>query len=258
MPTSSASSGPKMVRGLQERAARALPAERVEHIGGWWLRYAPSSSWWAGTVLPHADAGPGELVRRVVDAEKFYARHGVTARFQISPQVCPGGLGTLLAERGYHRESPMSLRVASTASVLGQAPTSSLRIEVNNLPTDAWFEVWHAVHGHGGDTRSEREMLDRVDRPCAYACAMSGGDLVAVGRAVADTGWAGVFGMATLSGARGKGAARNVLAALADWAGGQAADRMYLQVERDNMPALRLYERTGFSEVSGYHYRAAA
>jgi len=29
-------------------------------------------------------------------------------------------------------------------------------------------------------------------------------------------------------------------------------------VERDNMPALRLYERTGFSEVSGYHYRAAA
>ena len=258
MPASSASSGPEMVRGLQERAARALPAERIEHIGGWWLRYAPSSSWWAGTVLPHADAGPGELVRRVVDAEKFYARHAVTARFQISPQVCPGRLGTLLAERGYRRESPMSLQVASTASVLGQAPTSSLRVEVNDLPTDAWFEVWHAVHGHGGDTRSEWEMLDRVDRPCAYARAMSGGDVVAVGRAVADTGWAGVFGMATLSGARGRGAARNVLAALADWAGGNAAGRMYLQVERDNTPALRLYERTGFSEVCGYHYRAAA
>ena len=116
----------------------------------------------------------------------------------------------------------MSLQVASTASVLGQAPTSSLRVEVNDLPTDAWFEVWHAVHGHGGDTRSEWEMLDRVDRPCAYACA------------------------------------RNVLAVLADWVGGNAAGRMYLQVERDNTPALRLYERTGFSEVCGYHYRAAA
>ena len=221
-------------------------------------RTRSSSSWWAGTVLPHADAGPGELVRRVVDAEKFYARHGVTARFQISPQVCPRRLGTLLAERGYRRVSPMSLQVASTASVLGHAPTSSPRIEVNDLPTDAWFEVWHAVHGHGGDTRSEWEMLDRVDRPCAYACAMSGSDVVAVGRAVADTGWAGVFGMATLPGVRGRGAARNVLAALADWAGGHAADRMYLQVERDNMPALRLYERTGFTEVCGYHYRAAA
>ncbi len=117
-----------MVRGLQERAARALPAERVEHIGGWWLRYAPSASWWAGAVLPHADAGPGELVRRVADAEKFYARHGVTTRFQISPQLCPGRLGTLLAERGYRCESPMSLQAASAASVLGQAPASSLRI----------------------------------------------------------------------------------------------------------------------------------
>ncbi|MQA27944.1 MAG: GNAT family N-acetyltransferase, partial [Micromonosporaceae bacterium] len=70
-------------------------------------------------------------------------------------------------------------------------------------------------------------------------------------------GWAGVFGMATLPEARGKGAARDVLAAVADWAGAHRADRMYLQVERDNIPALRLYERTGFSEICGYHYRTA-
>jgi N-acetylglutamate synthase len=49
-----------------------------------------------------------------------------------------------------------------------------------------------------------------------------------------------------------------MLAALADRAGTHEADRMYLQVERDNKPALRLYERTGFSETCGYHYRAAA
>ena len=76
MPASSPSSGPEMVRCLRERAARALPGERVKNIGGWWLRYAPSSAWWAGTVLPHAYAGPGELVRMVADAEKFYARQG--------------------------------------------------------------------------------------------------------------------------------------------------------------------------------------
>jgi hypothetical protein len=37
------------------------------------------------------------------------------------------------------------------------------------------------VHGHGGDTRSEWEVLDRVDRPCAYAGAIGGSDGVAVG-----------------------------------------------------------------------------
>ena len=257
MPARSATSSPEMVRGLQERAARALPAEHVEHVGGWWLRHTPSCAWWAGTVLPHGDAGRAELVHRVVGVEKFYAGYNAAARFQISPQACPGDLDTLLAERGYRRDSPMSLQIAPTARVLEQAPTGSLRVRLDDHPTSAWFEVWHAVHGHGGDARFEWDMLGRVERPSAYVSAMSGDDVIAVGRAVADNGWAGVFGMATLPQARGKGAAHTVLAALADWASAHEADRMYLQVECDNIPAFRLYDRTGFGEVCAYHYRIA-
>lgn len=253
----SAMSSSETVRGLQERAARALPAEHVEDFEGWWLRHTLTGAWWAGTVLPHGDARPGELVRRVARAEEFYAGHGATARFQISPGACPEELDTVLAERGYRRESLISLQVASTARVLQQAPAGSPRVRLADRLTPAWFDVWNAVHGHGGDSRSEWDMLDRVERPSAYASALIGEDVVAVGRAVADNRWAGVFGMATLLQARGKGAARMVLAALAGWAGAHKADRMYLQVERDNLPALRLYERTGFSEICGYHYRTA-
>jgi GNAT superfamily N-acetyltransferase len=246
-------SSSETVRGLQERTARALPAEHIEDVEGWWLRHAPSCSWWVGTVLPHGDATPGGLVRRVVGAEEFYAGRGAPARFQISPGACPDGLDRVLAERGYRRQTLMSLQAASTAHVLERASSASPRVRLDDRPTRAWFDVWHAVHG--GDSRSERDMLDRVEPPGAYACAVIGEDVVAVGRAVADNGWAGVFGMATLPEARGKGAAREVLAALAGWAGANEADRMYLQVERDNIPALRLYERTGFSEICGYHYR---
>jgi N-acetylglutamate synthase len=246
-----------MVRGLQERAARALPAEHVEDLDGWWLRHAPGYAWWVGTVLPHGDARPGELVRRVAGAEEFYARHGAAARFQISPGACSEGLDAALAERGYRRQSLVSLQVASTARVLEQAPAGSLRIRLDDRPTRAWLEIWNAVHGRGGAWRCESDMLDRVRQPCAYACAMIGDDVAAAARAVADTGWAGVFSMATRPEARGKGAARTMLAALADWAGAHGADRMYLQVERANVPALRLYGRTGFSEFCGYHYRTA-
>jgi N-acetylglutamate synthase len=253
----SAPSSSDLVRGLQERAARALPAEHVEDVAGWWLRHAPCCSWWVGTVLPHGDARPGDLGRRVVGAEEFYAGHSAAARFQISPGACPEGLDAVLAERGYRRQSPVSLQVASTARVLEQAPTGALRVRWDDRPTPAWFDIWHAVHGHDGDPRAEWDMLARVDAPSTYVSAMVGNDVVAVGRAVADTGWAGVFGMAVLPEARGKSAARKVLAALADWAGAHEADRMYLQVERDNMPAARLYERTGFSEICRYHYRTA-
>ena len=101
-------------------------------------------------------------------------------------------------------------------------------------------------------------MLRRVDRPSAYASVLTGTDVIAVGRAVTETGWAGVFGMATLPPARGRGAARHVLAALARWAADHGAAHMYLQVEGDNTPARRLYERAGFTELCRYHYRTAA
>ena len=247
-----------MVRALQERAARALPAEHVKDVQGWRLRHDPRCAWWVGTVLPHGAVRPGQLVHMVARAEEFYASHSAVARFQISPGACAEGLDALLAERGYHRQCLTSLQVASTARVLHQAPASAPRVRLYDRPTRAWFEIWHAVHGHGSDSRSESGMLNRVTQPCAYACAMIGHDVVAVGRAVADTGWAGVFGMATLPEARGKGAGRAVLAALARWAAVHQAGRMYLQVERDNTPALRLYELTGFSEICSYHYRTAA
>jgi GNAT superfamily N-acetyltransferase len=251
----SAAVSPDLVKGLQERAARALPAEHVEDAEGWWLRHSPGCSWWAGSVLPHGAAGRAELVRRVVRAERFYAGRGALARFQISPPACPEGLDAFLAERGYRRESPMSLQVVPTPRVLERVPAGSLRVRVDDRPTRGWFAAWRAVHGHGGDARPEWDLLARVARPGAYAHAVSGGDVVAVGRAVADAGWAGVFGMATLPEARGKGAARAVLAALAGWAVAHRADRMYLQVERGNIPALRLYERAGFAELCAYHYR---
>jgi ribosomal protein S18 acetylase RimI-like enzyme len=98
-------------------------------------------------------------------------------------------------------------------------------------------------------------MLGRVTRPSAYAIAVEGDEVITVGRAVADSGWAGVFGMATLPEARGRGAARSILASMAGWATPRGADGMYLQVESDNDPALHLYDRTRFTEVCGYHYR---
>jgi GNAT superfamily N-acetyltransferase len=245
------------VRDLQERAARALPASEVVMADGWWLRHAPGSAWWAGSVLPHHDAVSPDLLRRVVEAEEFYAGHGATARFQISPGTCPAGLDAVLAGRGYRCHSAMSLQVASTAPAARQAPAAAVRVRLDTRPAQAWLDLWHAVHGHGGDRRSEREMLDRVQPPSAYACATIGEAVVAVGRAVVDDGWAGVFGMATRPVARGRGAARSVLASLAQWADDRGAGRMYLQVERDNVAALALYRQAGFQEICTYHYRSS-
>ena len=255
MSTVAAADASGLVRGLQERAAQAFPALILDHVDGWWLRYGDSGAWWASSVLPHSDAVPVDLPGRIRSVEEFYAGHGTCARFQISPGACPVGLDDALAERGYRIDSPMSLQSAPTVHVIDRLPAGGLRIRMDSQPTDAWFETWLAVHGNGGDPGPERDMLRRVGRPSVYASVLTGAGVIAVGRAVTETGWAGVFGMATLPHARGTGAARHVLAALARWAADHGAAHMYLQVEWDNTAARRLYEHAGFDELCRYHYR---
>lgn len=249
---------PELARLLQERTARALPAEVVECVDGWWLRHSPGVAWWVQSVLPHADAPAEQLVRRVAEAEAFFARQNSPARFQITPGACPEVLDMVLAERGYRVESPMSLHTASVGRVTALLPPPPASVVVEDRPTRTWFDVWHAVSDHRGDARAEWALLERVARPSGFAHVYSEGEVVAVGRAVVDTGWAGLFGIATLPQARGRGAARAVVSALAHWARDRRAEHLYLQVEPDNDAASRLYERAGFEKLCSYHYRTAA
>ena len=149
MPMSETASVPALIRGLQERSARALPPVVSAHLDGWWLRQAGSGAWWASAVLPHGDAGPAELPARIRIAEEFCARHGAPARFQVSPGACPAGLDDALAGRGYCLQCPMSLRTAPATRVIGRLPAGGARICIDDQPADAWF-------GKCGNTAARR------------------------------------------------------------------------------------------------------
>lgn len=98
------------------------------------------------------------------------------------------------------------------------------------------------------------ELAGRATAPTLVAPS-GAGHAVALGFAVAERGWAGIFGMGTRPEARRQGAASAVLHTLASWAAEQHAPRLYLQVEVDNAPARSLYTGAGFVDAYGYHYR---
>ena len=243
--------------GLQERTARAVPAEHTERAGGWWLRHAPGCSWWVASVLPHGDASPAELTERIEAAEAYCAARGVPTLVQMTPGAFPEPLDELLEARGYERQASVSLQTAPTADVLALAPRGgALQVRLEERLTREWFEVLHSVVG--GDAEAQWKLLQRVEERAAYASVLLGDERVGVGRAVVETGWAGIFSMATLPAARGKGAAGTVIGALADWASANAAEQMYLQVEHQNEGAARIYERVGFRELRPFYFRVKA
>lgn len=242
--------------GLQERAARAVPAEYGARAGKWLLRHAPGCSWWIGSVLPHGvGAERTELEDLISVAEAYTTERGIPTLMQMTPGAVSPELDTLLEARGYEHQASVSLQTATTSEVpaLATAPHSSLRVRLEKQPTRTWFEAWHSVVG--GDPDPQWRLLQRIEQRTAYVSVELGGKTVAVGRSVAEAGWAGVFGMATRPEARGKGAAGAVLAALADWAAANNAPRMYLHVEHENEGAMRLYKRVGFTELVPFSFR---
>ena len=246
----------RQIGEIQHRAARAVPAAAQDYREGCWLRYGDSeATWWAGAVLMHGSRQSPGLRTSIATAEDFYAARRAPARFQVCP-ACPADLDEELSRRRYAVKSVISLQVATAECMAAQPSAPSLQVDISEELTDEWFQLMlMAGHGQVADPAPEWRLQQRVNALSAYATASISGQQVAAGRAVADTGWVGMFNMTTLPHARRRGAASAVLAALADWAISQGCPQMYLQVERDNTAALRLYRHAGFEELCTYHYR---
>lgn len=248
----------RRIAELQDRAARAVPAAVQEHRAGCWLRHTDSTTtWWAGATLMHGREPAPDLAAGIAAAEGFYADHGAPTRFQVCP-ACPPALDGELSRRGYQQDEVVSLQVATAARVAGLLPRLALRVDVDERPDRRWLHLLLAAQAPGADLPAEWRLLRRVASPSAYATAYLSGRAVAVGRAVTDSGWTGVFAMATLPGARRQGAAGAVLAGLVEWAVSQGSTHVYLQVTKNATAALRLYRRAGFEPMCTYHYRVAA
>lgn len=239
---------------LLDRAARATPAAVEDRGSGWWIRHTDGNAWWSGAVLAHDASDDGRIAERIEAAEHFYAERDAAARFQVCPG-CPPDLDRILADRGYRWDALISLQTMDVAEPVEARPAPGLDVRVGSGLDPVWLAVLATTAGPGTVVENEARLLNRVGLRSAYVTVLADDEPVAIGRAVADDGWTGVFAMATAPRARRRGAARLVLSAIARWAREQDAPRLYLQVERSNTAACRLYAAAGFTEVATYHYR---
>jgi GNAT superfamily N-acetyltransferase len=82
-----------------------------------------------------------------------------------------------------------------------------------------------------------------------------GSEIVAVGFAVLEREYLGLFDVVVAEPLRGKGIGTVLIEHLLRWGKGAGADTAYLQVVKSNEPALRLYKKLGFAEQYSYWYR---
>jgi GNAT superfamily N-acetyltransferase len=241
-----------VVRQVERRAIAAWPAEVVQENAGWLLRHTPAvRRRRSNSAVPPPRRGSEAAIE---DIEAFYRRRGRPVLIQVGPDENHRDLDTLLAGRGYRREAPTAVMTAFTADVV--AATEPSPADLAESP-DAWVKTFAELDEHADSAMVGEKVISRIAAPVAFVSVTRDGRAAGMGLFAADSGWAGVFSMATRPDRRGQGIATAVLGTGARWAARNGAHRLYLQVETDNHPARALYGRAGFTWSHGYHYRVA-
>ena len=217
-------------REAQRRALALWPDLETEPLGDWLLRHSPTSTARrANSVLAMGPSGTADDYERVVG---FYA--GRTGR-PIAAVLPDSDEDALFRGHGWVAESGDADTLFQVAGVARALRT--LRGSRQARPTD----------GHARQAATREEEGDLV--------TVTIGDRASGVAAYADD-WVGFRGIEVDPAYRRQGLALEVMAALLEWGAERGATTAYLQVLGDNVAAIGLYERLGFTTHHAYRYLA--
>ncbi len=210
----------------QVRAGQLFPDLHTRPLGEWLLRLSSTEAVRrANSVLAFRDSGVDDDLTQVLAA---YERP-IAAVLSDSDQEQRLLSGGWVAEDPIGTPADTSFRIAGVASALRAARGSE-------------HGVIHWETLGPGVTRAALH-LDGEEAACG------------VGGYAED--WVGFRGIHVDPQHRGQGLGRAVMSALLEWGAEQGARTAYLQVNRDNLPALALYDALGFVEHHRYRYLVA-
>lgn len=240
---------PDEIRTLERLGLAAWPGLTERRLDGWLLRFGGGVSGRANSVSPLAP-GRSLLSARLAAVEWAYRAHGLPPRYRLCPVVEPPELPGLLRARGYSERTTTAVETCPLDAL--PAPRAP-GIDVADL--DTWLALRVALLGQPLARRGTlRGLLARVPGPAPMIVLRHDGRPVAMGRAVVQGRWVGLFELLTRADRRNEGLGRQLVSCLADRARALGATRAYLQVEADNAPARALYRRLGFAPRYVYRY----
>lgn len=239
---------------LERAAADALRPRESVVDDGWTLRADGAGVVRRANAVLAREQGADPLADKVARAEAWYRARGLAPRFLLAPDAEPPGLVAVLERLGYRFEVPVLVSTKALDAEGGRADAAAhVDVTVEEAAGAAWRAAYAATLPE--DERAERLRL-ATDAPEPRAYATAGAD--GCGLAVRSGDRVGLFDVATVPGARRRGVARRVTAALLAWGAAQGARHAYLQVAESNAAARVLYAGFGFRPAYRYVYAVAA
>ncbi len=254
-------------RGAPERAigiedlhrvmTKGNPGLEVAWLGapgrGWMLRAGLGFTGRANSALPLGDPGTTdeEAVERVV---AWYRERDLVPRLQVPlplhVDLADDPFAARLLAQGW---TPITPALVLTGRAVPASPAPpGWRLEQRDSIDDAWLSA--SGSGITDHREAARAVLGAPREQVFLHARDADGELLGVGRASIDDGWTGVYSVHVAERARRLGVGRWLTTAATAAGAQRGASLVYLQVETDNLPAVRLYEDLGLRRHHHYAY----
>ncbi|MEC1548788.1 GNAT family N-acetyltransferase [Bacillus rugosus] len=241
------------IHKIERLAAVSWPSYIQKRMGQWLLRAnfgvtKRANSVWTSAVTPKGDYQQA--------AEHFYKNLGLPVCFHIS-NASPNGLDDALADSGYEKADECFQMTALCRDIMSHTDDNSrFTYKREQEPSSVWIDDFIRLEGFSPERhRGYTNIFERMP-PCkAFFTMYDQESLTAVGTASVIDGYGGLSNIVVAKQHRGKGAGTQIIRALTEWAINNGAKYMYLQVLKENLAAISLYKKNGFSTISEHHYR---
>jgi len=244
------------VQFIEEMSLNAWPSLQTVYYDSWLMRFSQEYTQRANSVqVIYRSAAQVDLFEKIKWCEQCYTARGQKTIFKITPAVQPESdiLDQLLMARGYIQSSLTSVQTVDLTT-LAVPHFQTVSLETTFSPD--WLAAYcrlNQIAAHHVLTLTQ--MLNNIFVPHCFVALHHDHQTVAVGLAVAERGYVGLYNVVTDSAFRNRGFGKQLLLHLLNWGKAQGAHRAYLYVAADNEPALRLYEKLGFQTLYRYWYR---
>ena len=228
---------------IERCGVRAVPPVESVIIEGWHIGLGRGQVHRMNSVTTFGIV-PGDALETIETVERRYGARHRPAEFRMTE--LDAEVDDLLYARGYERSTDV---LVMTMPVDGEPDD-----EVTMAPaaTPGWIDDLGRLGGYD-ELRSAEIGESLAGLTLTHGAFRIG--RTAVGLAVVDGPWVGLFDIAVDPESRRDGLGSRISRAMLAWAAGEGAERAYLQVTAANEAALALYGKIGFRTVYPYWYR---
>jgi ribosomal protein S18 acetylase RimI-like enzyme len=190
------------------------------------------------------------VAEKIAYCERLYSAAAVPLLFRITPFSEPPELDGELDRQGYQRfDDTVVESAAIDRSQLAEPVAQPMELS-------PWVEAVAQLRASPIAHRSAHlARLEGMPLAKRAVAIRSQGEVLATGLAIIEDDCAGLFDIITRADAQRRGHAKEVVASLLRAAWELGARHAYLQVQKENIAAIRLYAQFGFEERYLYWYR---